>query len=73
MIIALEGSDQAGKKTQTVMLSKALKAQKSKQQFLIFLIIQLSLAKKSITTFMAKENFLPKLFIIFMQQTDGKN
>ena len=30
MIIALEGSDQAGKKTQTVMLSKALKAQKIK-------------------------------------------
>ena len=30
MIIALEGSDQAGKKTQTAMLSKALKAQKIK-------------------------------------------
>jgi len=30
MIIALEGSDQAGKKTQTTMLSKALKAQKIK-------------------------------------------
>ena len=30
MIIAIEGSDQAGKKTQTVMLSKALKAQKIK-------------------------------------------
>jgi len=30
MIIALEGSDQAGKKTQTIMLAKALKAQKIK-------------------------------------------
>ena len=30
MIIALEGSDQAGKKTQTVMLARALKAQKIK-------------------------------------------
>ena len=30
MIIALEGSDQAGKKTQTAMLAKALKAQKIK-------------------------------------------
>jgi len=30
MIIALEGTDQAGKKTQTAMLSKALKAQKIK-------------------------------------------
>ena len=30
MIIALEGSDQAGKKTQTLMLSEALKAQKIK-------------------------------------------
>jgi len=30
MIIALEGTDQAGKKTQTVMLAKALKAQKIK-------------------------------------------
>ena len=30
MIIALEGTDQAGKKTQTTMLSKALKSQKIK-------------------------------------------
>jgi len=30
MIIALEGTDQAGKKTQTAMLVKALKAQKIK-------------------------------------------
>ena len=30
MIIALEGTDQAGKKTQTAMLAKALKAQKIK-------------------------------------------
>jgi len=30
MIIALEGSDQAGKKTQTAMLARALKAQKIK-------------------------------------------
>ena len=73
MIIALEGTDQAGKKTQTAMLAKALKAQKSKRQYLIFLITQLSLAKKSIVIFMVKENFHPKLFTIYMQQTDGKN
>ena len=30
MIIAIEGSDQAGKKTQTAMLAKALKSQKIK-------------------------------------------
>jgi len=30
MIFALEGTDQAGKKTLTVMLAKALKAQKIK-------------------------------------------
>ena len=73
MIIALEGTDQAGKKTQTAMLAKALKAQKIKTVYLIFLIIQLSLAKKSIVIFMVKENFHLKLFIIYMQQTDGKN
>jgi dTMP kinase len=30
MIIAIEGSDQAGKKTQTAMLARVLKAQKIK-------------------------------------------
>ena len=36
MIIALEGTDQAGKKTQTAMLSKALKAQKIKTAVFAF-------------------------------------
>ena len=33
MIIAIEGSDQAGKKTQTAMLAKALKSQKIKTDY----------------------------------------
>ena len=73
MIIALEGTDQAGKKTQTAMLAKAIKAQKIKTPVFDFLIIQLSLAKQSIVIFMVKENFYPKLFTIYMQQTDTKN
>ena len=36
MIIAIEGSDQAGKKTQTTMLAKALTAQKIKTTVLDF-------------------------------------
>ena len=73
MIIALEGTDQAGKKTQTAMLAKALKAQKIKTAVFDFLTNQLLLGKKSIVIFMVKENFHQKLFIIYMQQTDGKN
>ena len=73
MIIALEGTDQAGKKTQTAMLAKALKAQKIKTTVFDFPDIQLLSVKKSIATYMVKENFRPKLFIIYMQQTDTKN
>ena len=73
MIIALEGTDQAGKKTQTAMLAKALKAQKIKTAVFDFPDYSTVIGKEINVIFMAKENFHPKLFIIYMQQTDGKN
>ena len=66
MIIAVEGGDQAGKKTQTMMLAKALRSQKIKTAVFNFPDYRTTIGKEIIVTFTAKENFLLRSFTIFM-------
>ena len=73
MIIALEGSDQAGKKTQTVMLSKALKAQKIKTAVFDFPDYSTIIGKEINNYLHGKRKFPPEIIHYLMQQTDGKN
>ena len=72
MIIAIEGSDQAGKKTQTAMLAKALKSQKIKTAVFDFPDYSTVIGKEIDSYLHGKRKFPQKLFIIFMQQIDGK-
>ena len=71
MIIALEGTDQAGKKTQSVMLARALKSQKIKTAMFDFPDYSTIIGKEINNYLHGKRKFPPE--IIFMQQTDGKN
>ena len=61
MIIVIEGGDQAGKKTQTEMLQKALKKRKIKTTtFFVFLIILLPIGKENFqNTWMEKRKISP--------------
>jgi len=61
MIIALEGSDQAGKKTQTVMLSKALKAQKIKTAVFDFPDYSTIIGKEINNYLRGKRKFPPEI------------
>ena len=61
MIIALEGSDQAGKKTQTVMLSKALKAQKIKTAIFDFPDYSTIIGKEINNYLHGKRKFPPEI------------
>jgi dTMP kinase len=61
MIIALEGSDQAGKKTQTMMLSKALKAQKIKTSVFDFPDYSTIIGKEINNYLHGKRKFPPEI------------
>ena len=61
MIIALEGSDQAGKKTQTAMLSKALKAQKIKIEVFDFPDYSTIIGKEINNYLHGKRKFSPEI------------
>lgn len=55
MIIVIEGGDQAGKLTQSILLEQALKNKKSKPNYFIFLTTKPPLAKKFENTWMEKK------------------
>jgi len=61
MIIALEGTDQAGKKTQTAMLSKALKAQKIKTAVFAFPDYSSVIGKEINSYLHGKRKFPPEI------------
>jgi len=61
MIIALEGTDQAGKKTQTAMLAKALKAQKIKTAVFSFPDYSTIIGKEIKNHLSGKRNFPPEI------------
>ena len=61
MIIALEGSDQAGKKTQTAMLSEALKAQKIKTEVFDFPDYSTIIGKEINNYLHGKRKFPPEI------------
>ena len=61
MIIALEGSDQAGKKTQTAMLSEALKAQKIKSEVFDFPDYSTIIGKEINNYLHGKRKFPPEI------------
>ncbi len=61
MIIALEGSDQAGKKTQTAMLAKALKAQKIKTAVFNFPDYSTIIGKEINNYLRGKRKFPPEI------------
>ena len=61
MIIALEGTDQAGKKTQTAMLAKALKAQKIKTAVFDFPDYSTVIGKEINNYLHSKRKFSPEI------------
>ena len=61
MIIALEGSDQAGKKTQTAMLARALKAQKIKTEVFDFPDYSTIIGKEINNYLHGKRKFPPEI------------
>ena len=61
MIIALEGTDQAGKKTQTAMLAKALKAQKIKTVVFNFPDYSTVIGKEIKRYLYGKRKFTPEI------------
>jgi len=61
LIIALEGTDQAGKKTQTVMLAKALKAQKIKTAVFDFPDYSTVIGKEITAYLHGKRKFPPEI------------
>ena len=61
MIIAIEGSDQAGKKTQTTMLAKTLKAQKIKTTVFDFPDYSTTIGKEINNYLHGKRKFLPEI------------
>ena len=73
MIIVIEGGDQAGKLTQSILLEKSLKKQKIKTKLFHFPDYETPIGKEIRKYLDGKENFHLKQFIAFWQQTDGKN
>ena len=61
MIIAIEGSDQAGKKTQTTMLAKALKSQKIKTAVFDFPDYSTVIGKEIDSYLHGKRKFPPEI------------
>ena len=61
MIIAIEGSDQAGKKTQTAMLAKALKSQKIKTTVFDFPDYSTVIGKEIDAYLHGKRKFSPEI------------
>jgi len=61
MIIVIEGGDQAGKKTQTAMLEKALKKRKIKTKVFSFPDYQTPIGKEISKYLIGKRNFLPQV------------
>jgi len=61
MIIALEGTDQAGKKTQTAMLAKALKSQKIKTAVFDFPDYSTMIGKEIDAYLHGKRKFSPEI------------
>ena len=61
MIIAIEGSDQAGKKTQTAMLAKALKSQKIKTTVFDFPDYSTVIGKEIDSYLHGKRKFPPEI------------
>ena len=61
MIIAIEGSDQAGKKTQTAMLAKALKSQKIKTAVFNFPDYSTVIGKEIDAYLHGKRKFSPEI------------
>ena len=61
MIIAIEGSDQAGKKTQTAMLAKALKSQKIKTTVFDFPDYSTVIGKEIYSYLHGKRKFPPEI------------
>ena len=61
MIIAIEGSDQAGKKTQTAMLAKALKSQKIKTAVFDFPDYSTVIGKEIDAYLHGKRKFSPEI------------
>jgi dTMP kinase len=61
MIIAIEGSDQAGKKTQTAMLAKALKSQKIKTAIFDFPDYSTVIGKEIDAYLHGKRKFPPEI------------
>ena len=61
MIIALEGTDQAGKKTQTEMLAKALKRQKIKTVIFSFPDYSTTIGREINNYLHTKRKFSPEI------------
>ena len=61
MIIAIEGSDQAGKKTQTTMLAKSLKAEKIKTTVFDFPDYSTTIGKEINNYLRGKRKFPPEI------------
>ncbi len=61
MIIVIEGGDQAGKKTQTALLAKALKARKLKTKVFSFPDYTTSIGKKIESYLTGKDKFPPQV------------
>ena len=61
MIIAIEGSDQAGKKTQTIMLAKSLKAEKIKTAVFDFPDYSTIIGKEINNYLRGKRKFPPEI------------
>ena len=61
MIIAIEGSDQAGKKTQTTMLAKSLKAEKIKTTVFDFPDYSTIIGKETNNYLRGKRKFPPEI------------
>ncbi len=61
MIIAVEGGDQAGKKTQTMMLAKALRSQKIKTTIFNFPDYRTTIGKEINSYLQGKRKFSPEI------------
>ena len=62
MLIAVEGGDQAGKKTQTMMLARALRSQKIKTAVFNFPDYRTTIGKEINSYLHGKRKFLPEEF-----------
>jgi len=73
MIIVIEGFDQAGKRTQSQLLAKALRAKKLKCKIFSFPDYTTPLGKEIKYYLSGRRKFPPQVIHCLLAQTDGKN